>query len=152
MSGSNLIMKCIGIMRLLKRKKIPILPKIVQWFIRITCSADIPINISIGKGSILKHNGLGVVLHEKAMIGENVVIMQNVTIGGRNGRGAPVIEDNVFIGAGACVLGDIVIGKNSSIGANAVVLKTVPENAVVVGVPGKIIKILEGNQIDKDEK
>lgn len=139
-------------MQFLKRKGIPILPKITQWYIRITCSADIPINISIGKGSVLKHNGLGVVLHEKALIGENVVIMQNVTIGGRNGRGAPIIEDNVFIGAGACVLGGIVVGKNVSIGANAVVLKSVPENAVIVGVPGKVVKILEDNQIDRDEK
>ncbi len=127
-------------MALLKRNKIPLLPKVIQWFIRITCSADIPVNIYIGENTVLKHNGLGVVLHEKAIIGENVTIMQNVTIGGRNGRGAPRIDNNVFIGSGACVLGDIIIGKNSMIGANAVVINDVPENAVVGGIPAKVLK------------
>lgn len=151
MSEPNLIMKCIRCMQFLNRKKVPILPKVIQWFIRITCSADIPVNIFIGKRSVLKHNGLGVVLHEKAQIGEGVVIMQNVTIGGRNGRGAPVIGDNVFIGAGACVLGNIVIGKNTSIGANAVVLKAIPENCVVVGVPGRIVKTVDDIRTNGDE-
>ncbi|MEN5380480.1 serine O-acetyltransferase [Sphingobacterium kitahiroshimense] len=140
MKEPNLIMKCIRLMEFLKRNKIPILPKVVQWFIRITCSADIPVNIQIGSNTVLKHNGLGVVLHEKAIIGENVTIMQNVTIGGRNGRGAPKIEDNVFIGAGACVLGNITVGKNSSIGANAVVINNFPENSVIVGIPGRVVK------------
>lgn len=140
MKEPNLIMKCIRLMALLKRNNIPLLPKVIQWFIRITCSADIPVNIYIGENTVLKHNGLGVVLHEKAIIGENVTIMQNVTIGGRNGRGAPRIDNNVFIGSGACVLGDIIIGKNSMIGANAVVINDVPENAVVGGIPAKVLK------------
>jgi serine O-acetyltransferase len=140
MSEPNLIMKSIRLMQFLRRKKIPVLPKVLQWFIRISCSADIPLNVFIGKGSVLKHNGLGVVLHEKAEIGNGVIIMQNVTIGGRNGRGAPKIEDNVFIGAGACVLGNITIGKNSSIGANAVVINNFPENSVIVGIPGRVVK------------
>lgn len=140
MKEPNLIMKCIRLMALLKRNNIPILPKAMQWFIRITCSADIPVNIYIGENTVLKHNGLGVVLHEKAIIGENVTIMQNVTIGGRNGRGAPRIDNNVFIGSGACVLGDIIIGKNSMIGANAVVINDVPENAIVGGIPAKVLK------------
>ncbi|MBK1897725.1 serine O-acetyltransferase [Chryseobacterium paridis] len=141
MSEPNLIMKSIRLMQFLYNKKIPLLPKIVQWFIRITCSADIPVNISIGKGTVLKHNGLGVVFHEKALIGSNVTIMQNVTLGGRNGRGAPVIGDNVFIGTGACVLGGIIIGKDAMIGANAVVINDVPDKAVVGGIPAKIIRI-----------
>ena len=141
MSEPNLVMKSIRLMQFLYNKKIPLLPKTIQWFIRITCSADIPVNISIGKGTVLKHNGLGVVLHEKALIGNNVTIMQNVTLGGRNGRGAPVIGDNVFIGTGACVLGGIVIGKDAMIGANAVVISNVPDKAVVGGIPAKIIRI-----------
>ncbi|MCS4166233.1 serine O-acetyltransferase [Sphingobacterium sp. BIGb0116] len=145
MKEPNLIMKCIRLMALLKRNNIPILPKAMQWFIRIICSADVPVNICIGENTVLKHNGLGVVLHEKAIIGANVTIMQNVTIGGRNGRGAPRIDNNVFIGSGACVLGDIIIGKNSMIGANAVVINDVPENAVVGGIPAKVLKY-------KDEK
>ena len=140
----NLIMKCFRVMYFFHKKRIPLLPKALQWLIRITCSADIPINVTIGKGTVLKHNGLGVVIHEKAIIGENVIIMQNVTIGGRNGRGAPTIRNNVFIGSGACILGDIVIEENVMIGANAVVIKDVPANAVVGGVPGKIIKFSDG--------
>lgn len=143
MNEPNLVMKLIRLMNFFYSKKTPFLPKIIQWLIRIFCSADIPIGIKMGKNSILKHNGLGVVLHEKALIGENVTIMQNVTIGGRNGRGAPAIKDNVFIGVGACVLGNITIGENSMIGANAVVLKDIPKNVVVGGVPAKIIKELD---------
>ncbi|PRD46813.1 serine O-acetyltransferase [Sphingobacterium haloxyli] len=140
MKEPNLIMKCIRVMYTLYKKKVPAIPKVIQWFIRVTCSADIPPNVKIGKGTVLKHNGLGVVLHEKAVIGENVTIMHNVTIGGRNGRGAPTIENNVFIGSGACILGNINIGENAMIGANAVVIKDVLANTVVGGVPSKFIK------------
>lgn len=143
MKEPNLIMKCIRLMHYLYNKNIPFLPKVVQWFIRITCSADIPVNILIGKNSVLKHNGLGVVFHEKARIGSNVTIMQHVTLGGRNGRGAPVINDNVFIGTGACILGDVKIGKNAMVGANTVVIMDVPDNAVVGGIPSKILKYLD---------
>lgn len=143
MNEPNLIMKCIRLMQFFCNKKIPLLPKIIQWFIRITCSADIPVNISIGRGTVLKHNGLGVVFHEKALIGSNVTIMQHVTLGGRNGRGAPIISDNVFIGTGACILGGVRIGRNAMIGANAVVISDVPDNAVVGGIPSKILKYLD---------
>ena len=67
---------------------------------------------------------------------------QNVSIAGRNNRGTPVIGNNVFIGAGACVLGGIKIGNNVSIGANAVVLDDIPDNSVVVGIPGKVVKTI----------
>ncbi|AZA62752.1 serine acetyltransferase [Chryseobacterium indoltheticum] len=143
MSEPNLIMKSIRLMQFVKNKKIPLLPKMIQWFIRITCSADIPVNISIGKNTVLKHNGLGVVFHEKALIGNNVIIMQHVTLGGRNGRGAPIIGDHVFIGTGACVLGSVSIGKKAMIGANAVVITDVPDNAVVGGIPSRILKYLD---------
>lgn len=143
MSEPNLIMKSIRFMQRMRRNRIPLIPKFIQWFIRITCSADIPIDIKIGQNSVLKHNGLGVVLHEKTIIGNNVVIMQNVTMGGRNGRGAPIIEDNVFIGAGACILGEILIGANSMIGANAVVINDVASNTVVGGIPAKKLKNID---------
>lgn len=141
---SNMLMKFIKIMNFFYEKKIPLLPKLFLWMIRILFSADIPLGIKIGKGSIIKHNGLGVVLHNKCVIGENVTIMQNVTIGGRNGRGAPILENNVFVGVGACILGNVIIGENSMIGANAVVIKDVPKNVVVGGIPAKIIKEING--------
>ncbi|MEZ7514295.1 serine O-acetyltransferase [Flavobacterium frigidarium] len=136
-------MKCIRLMDFLYVRGIPILPKAIQWFIRVICSADIPVGIKIGKNSVLKHNGLGVVIHENALIGENVIIMQHVTLGGRNGRGAPVIKNNVFIGAGASVLGDITVGESAMVGAHAVVIKDVPKGVTVGGVPAKILKKIE---------
>ena len=69
-----------------------------------------------------------------------ILLYQNVTLGGRNGKGGPIIGKNCIIGAGACVLGEITIGDNVNIGANAVVLEDVPENCTVVGVPAKIVK------------
>ena len=88
------------------------------------------------------HNGLGVVIHENAVVGRNVLICQNVTIGGGRGEAHPsgcaTIEDGVMIGAGAVLLGPIHIGKNVKIGANAVVLNDVPENMTVTGVPAEV--------------
>lgn len=80
------------------------------------------------------------VINEKAVIGNNVQIDQYVTIGGRVGAGSPVIGNNVRIGAGAKVLGPITVGENSLIGANAVVIKDVPPNVTVVGIPAKIVR------------
>ncbi len=97
----------------------------------------------IGKGLFIDH-GTGVVIGETAVIGDNVTILHGVTLGGRGmqkGKRHPTVGNNVFIGSGAKVLGNIKIGDNAKIGANAVILKDVPENATVVGVPGKIVKI-----------
>lgn len=122
--------------------------KISKFFfiiIRIIFSADIPPSIQIDENVEFVHNGLGCVFHPKTVIGKNCKIYQNVTIGGNgkiiNGnvnKGAPVIKNNVAIFAGACVLGPIVIGENSIIGANCVVTKDVPPNSLVVGNPAVI--------------
>lgn len=84
------------------------------------------------------------VIHPNAIIGENVVIRQHVSIGtnAKPGQGglAPKIGNNVMIGAGACILGNITIGDNVSIGANAVVLCDVPDNCIAVGVPARVIR------------
>lgn len=134
-------MKFFRLMEFLYSKRVPVFPGLIMRVIRILYSCDLPYNLKLGQGVILKHNGLGVVIHPKAIIGENVQIYQNVSIAGRNNRGTPIIGNNVFIGAGACILGGINIGDNVSIGANSVVLSDIPNNATVVGVPGKIIKI-----------
>lgn len=81
----------------------------------------------------------GIVISGNSIIGKNLTIRQNVTIGQKHGK-APKIGDNVEIGAGAVILGDINIGNNCKIGANSVVLKDIPNGSVVVGIPGKIIK------------
>ena len=104
---------------------------------------------SIGRGLFIDH-GMGVVIGETAVVGDNVLLYQGVTLGGtgiRKGKRHPTVGDNVVIGAGAKVLGDIKIGDNSYIGANAVVIKDVPPNSTVVGVPGRITR-QDGKKID----
>ncbi len=96
----------------------------------------------IGKGFFIDH-GHGVVIGETAIIGDNVTLFQGVTLGGtgkETGKRHPTLEDNVMVSSGAKVLGSITIGANSKIGAGSVVLKPVPPNSTVVGVPGRIVK------------
>ncbi|MCI9063123.1 MAG: serine O-acetyltransferase [Clostridia bacterium] len=97
----------------------------------------------IGKGLFIDH-GTGVVIGETAEIGDNVTMFHGVTLGGtgkEKGKRHPTIGNNVFIGSGAKLLGNITIGDNVKIGANAVVLKNIPANTTVVGIPGEIVKI-----------
>ncbi|OAI89832.1 hypothetical protein AYO36_00885 [Exiguobacterium sp. KKBO11] len=124
----------------LYKMNIPIVPKVVFSLIRIIFSAEIPYTCTLQKNVELKHGGLGVVIHPKSIIGEGTVIYQNVTIGGRENRGYPIIGENVYIGAGACILGGIKIGDNVKIGANAVVVKSVPNDTTVGGIPAQKIK------------
>ncbi len=96
----------------------------------------------IETGFFIDH-GMGVVIGETSEIGKNVTLYHGVTLGGvslEKGKRHPTLEDNVVVGAGAKILGAITIGQGSRIGANAVVVKTVPENSVVVGVPGQTVK------------
>lgn len=96
----------------------------------------------IGKGLFIDH-GKGVVIGETAIIGDNVTLYQGVTLGGtgkETGKRHPTLEDNVMVSVGAKVLGSFTIGENSKIGAGSVVLKEVPANSTVVGVPGRIVK------------
>ena len=103
----------------------------------------------IGKRFFIDH-GMGVVIGETSIIGDDVLIYQGVTLGGtgiEKGKRHPTIGNNVVIGTGAKILGSIVIGDNSYIGANAVVIKDIPPNSTVVGVPGRITK-QEGKKMD----
>ena len=97
---------------------------------------------TIGKGLFIDH-GHGVVIGETTIIGDNVTLYQGVTLGGtgkQKGKRHPTLEDNVMVGTGAKVLGDITIGAGSMIGAGSVVLSDVPPNSTVVGVPGRVVK------------
>jgi len=103
----------------------------------------------IGKRFFIDH-GMGVVVGETAIIGDDVLLYQGVTLGGtgiEQGKRHPTVGNNVVIGTGAKVLGNITIGDNSYIGANAVVIKDVPPNSTVVGVPGRITK-QDGKKMD----
>ena len=127
---------------------IPFIPKLITLLIFLIYNTKIPYQASIGKGTRFGYGGVGVIIHSDATIGMNCSIGQQVTIGGGNSKypGVPVISDNVRIHKGAIVFGGITIGNNVEIGANAVVNKPVPDNAVVAGVPAKILRIVnEGN-------
>lgn len=124
------------------RFKIPFIPTLMKGIIRIIYNSVLDCRTTIGKGTFLAYGGIGVVIHKKAIIGKNVNIGQQVTIGGRsNISQLPIIGDNVFIGAGAKILGDVIIGDNVVIGANSVVISNAPENSVLAGVPARILKI-----------
>lgn len=133
----------------LHRMKIPLLPRWVSQLGRFFTGIEIHPGATIGKGLFIDH-GMGVVIGETAIIGDNVTLYQGVTLGGtgkEKGKRHPTIGDNVVVGAGAKVLGNIKIGNNSYIGSNAVVIKDAPENSTVVGVPGRITK-QDGKKIE----
>ncbi len=108
-------------------------------FWSVVCGADIPLNSKLGGGLIIPHPN-GIVIHPAAVIGPNCLIFQQVTIGTGSTSGLPKIGGHVDIGAGAKILGGIIIGDNVKIGANSVVIEDVPDNCTVAGIPAKIIK------------
>ena len=108
---------------------------------RALFKSSLPATCTIGVDTKLGYGGIGIVVHARTVIGKNCMIGQGVTIGGKSGwYEVPVIGDNVEISAGARILGPVHIGNNVIIGANAVVVKDVPDNCIVAGIPAKIIK------------
>ena len=137
------------IAHVLWKMNIPFLPRFISQLARFITGTEIHPGAVIGRGFFIDH-GMGVVIGETAVIGDNVTLFQGVTLGGtgkQTGKRHPTIGNNIVIGAGAKVLGDITVGDNSYIGANAVVLGDVPANATVVGVPGHVTK-QDGKKID----
>lgn len=129
--------------------KIPFFPRWLSQLARFFTGIEIHPGATIGKGLFIDH-GMGVVIGETAIIGENVTLFQGVTLGGtgkEHGKRHPTLGNNIVVGTGAKVLGNITIGDNSYIGANAVVIRDVPANSTVVGVPGRITK-QDGKKID----
>lgn len=121
---------------------IPFLPKLITLLIFLIYNSKVPYQAEIGRGTKLGYGGVGVIIHSSSVIGENCSIGQQVTIGGGNSHypGVPVIGNNVHIHKGAIVFGGITVGDNVEIGANAVVNKPVPSNAIVAGVPARILR------------
>ena len=126
--------------------KLDLIARIISQFSRFLTGIEIHPRAKIGKNLFIDH-GMGVVIGETSEIGDNVTIYHMVTLGGispsinsndqRGSKRHPTLMDNVVVGSGAQVLGPVVVGKNAKIGANAVVTKDVPENAVMVGIPAK---------------
>ena len=126
----------------LKVHDVPILPRIISQLARWVTGVEIHPSAKIGTGFFIDH-GMGVVIGETAEIGDFVTLFQGVTLGGtgkERGKRHPTLGNHVVVGAGAKILGGIKIGDNVKIGANSVVLKNVPANSTVIGVPARVIK------------
>src|SRR3989339_1129527 len=129
--------------------KIPVIPRFISQIARLLTLIEIHPGAKIGKRFFMDH-GNGVVIGQTAIIGDDVTIYQGVTLGGtgkEKGKRHPTIGNNVVIGAGAIVLGNISVGNNSRIGAGAVVTKSVPQNSAIVGNPARVI-VREGKRIE----
>jgi serine O-acetyltransferase len=151
--------KAVALYRLahfLHRIKCPLLPRLLSEVARFFTGIEIHPGARLGRNVIIDH-GMGVVIGETAEVGDGVILYQGVTLGGTNlaaGKRHPTIGDRVVIGAGAKVLGNILIGKESRIGANSVVTKSVPERSTVVGIPGRVLNsrgIVPGEELCHDD-
>ncbi|MCT7956108.1 serine O-acetyltransferase [Laspinema palackyanum] len=120
---------------------IPFIPRLISHLGRFFTGIEIHPGAAIGRGVFIDH-GMGVVIGETAIVGDYSLIYQGVTLGGtgkESGKRHPTLGENVVVGAGAKVLGNILIGNNVRIGAGSVVLRDVPSDCTVVGVPGRIL-------------
>lgn len=131
------------------KTKVPFLPRLLSQAGRFLTGIEIHPGADIAEGLFIDH-GMGVVIGETASVGRNVTLYQGVTLGGtgkEKGKRHPTVGDNVVIGTGAKILGNITVGENSYVGANAVVLRDVPPNSTVVGVPGRVTR-QDGQKIE----
>lgn len=120
--------------------RIPLLPKIFQAIIFVVYGSAISYKVKIGKGSFFNHKGFGVLINDNVVIGDNCKIGNNVSIVGQGPyKNAPILKNRVYVGPGAVIQGPVIIESNTIIAPNAVVNKSVPEYAIVAGIPAKII-------------
>ena len=134
--------------------KFHLIARMISQFSRFLTGIELHPKANIGKNLFIDH-GMGVVIGETSEIGDNVTIYHMATLGGispsvnsneqRNIKRHPTLKDNVVVGSGAQILGPVTVGKNAKIGANAVVTKDVPENAVMVGIPAKNVGETSGS-------
>jgi len=125
--------------------------RVISQFSRWRTGIEIHPGANIGKGVFIDH-GMGVVIGETAVVGDDVIIYHGVTLGASSiekGKRHPTIKNGVIISNGAKILGNIVVGENSKIGSGSVVVKDVPANCTVVGIPGKVI-IQNNRKINKE--
>ncbi len=133
--------------------KFDIVARVISQFSRFLTGIEIHPKAKIGKNLFIDH-GMGVVIGETSEIGDNVTIYHMVTLGGispsinsdsqREIKRHPTLMDNVVVGSGAQILGPVTIGKNAKVGANAVVTKDVPDNAVMIGIPARNVGTSSG--------
>ncbi|GFZ79720.1 serine acetyltransferase [Compostibacillus humi] len=133
------------------KRKLFFIARVISQVSRFFTGIEIHPGAKIGRRFFIDH-GMGVVIGETCEIGDDVTIFQGVTLGGtgkEKGKRHPTIKDNVLISTGAKVLGSITIGENSKVGGGAVVIKDVPPNCTVVGVPGKVV-VQNGKRVSRD--
>lgn len=131
------------IANLLWKMHLPFFPRLISQISRFLTGIEIHPGATIGKSFFIDH-GMGVVIGETTIIGNNVTLFQGVTLGGtgkEKGKRHPTLGNNVVVGSGAKILGNFKIGDDSYIGANSVVLKEVPPHSTIVGIPGRVVKI-----------
>ena len=137
----------------LYNRKIPLVPRLISHLSRFLTCIEIHPGATIGKRFFIDH-GIGVVIGETTEIGDNVLMYQGATLGGtgkEKGKRHPTVGNNVVIGADATILGAITVGDNAKIGAGSVVVKSVPPNCTVVGVPGRLV-VDNGKRLDPMEQ
>ncbi|TAD77315.1 MAG: serine O-acetyltransferase [Oscillatoriales cyanobacterium] len=125
----------------LQQQQLPFIPRLISHIGRLLTGIEIHPGATIGQGVFIDH-GMGVVIGETAIVGDCCLIYQGVTLGGtgkESGKRHPTLGNNVVVGAGAKVLGNLNIGENVRIGAGSVVLRDVPADCTVVGVPGRVV-------------
>lgn len=123
------------------QKRVPLFPRFISHLGRFLTGIEIHPGATIGKGVFIDH-GMGVVIGETAIVGDYCLIYQNVTLGGtgkQTGKRHPTLGKNVVVGTGAKVLGNINLGNDVRVGAGSIVLRDVPDDSTVVGVPGRIV-------------
>ncbi len=134
----------------LYRHHVPVIPRIIWILQYLFFNSSVPASCKIGKGTKFGYGGIAVVMHARTVIGNNCMIGPSVTIGGKSGwYEVPSIGNNVHIHSGAKIIGPVRIGDNVEIGANSVVLKDVPSDCVVAGIPARILR---GNMTEDDWK
>jgi len=125
----------------LHRRGVPVIPRLLSHFGRFITGIEIHPGATVGRRVFIDH-GMGTVIGETSEIGDDVLLYQGVTLGGtgkQRGKRHPTLGNNVVVGVGAQILGAITIGDGSKVGAGAVVLKDVPPDCTVVGVPGRVV-------------
>jgi len=140
-SNSFHVMGLYRVSHVIAKTKLRVFSRLINAIARIVYSCDIDPNAKLGNGVVLMH-GFNIVIGADSIVGNNCKVFNGVTLGNRkgaNGDGQPTVGDNCLIGTGAKLLGNIIIGNNVSIGANAVVIKGLPNNCTAVGIPAKIV-------------
>jgi serine O-acetyltransferase len=128
--------------RWLVAKRIPVVNILIQRVVELMTGISIPPTAQVGKGLLIEHFG-GVVVHSGAKIGDFCTLSHQVTIGSKvPGGKSPVLGNHVYVCAGAKILGDITVGDRCIIGANAVVLHSIPARGIAVGIPAKVVKTM----------